>query len=162
ELVERLGDDACGLGRVFLPARTDSWDGAVALGPVAPPALRWQELVAGRFPEREAETAVHIWTANEHETEISDTVHVGEGAAAVALEVVGLVGAPSPASQASMYVTWPQYLAWRDDPTFHVSRVAVRGDSGPLPEGVAAYPPEAYVMEGLARLNSRTDAIGLL
>src|SRR5690606_16280388 len=69
ELVERLGDDASGLGRVFLPARTDSWDGAVALGPVAPPALRWQELVAGRFPEREAETVVHIWTANEHEIE---------------------------------------------------------------------------------------------
>ncbi len=162
ELVERLGDDASGLGRVFLPARTDSWDGGVAVGPVAPPALRWQELVAGRFPEREAETVVHIWTANEHEIEIGDTVHVGEGAAAVALEVVGLVGAPSPASQASMYVTWPQYLAWRDDPTFHVSRVAVRGDPGPLPEGVAAYPPEAYVREGLARLNSRTDAIGLL
>src|SRR5690606_6547397 len=86
----------------------------------------------------------------------------GDGVTTIDLRVVGLVESPSPVAQASMYVTWPQYLQWREHPSFHVSRVAVRGDPGPLPEGVAAYPPEEYVRAGLARLNSRTDTIALL
>ncbi len=162
EIVERLGVNASGLGRIFLPVRSASWEGSATVGPVAPPALRWQTLVEGRFPEREGEVVVHVWTANEHEIATGDTLRVGEGDAAAALEVVGVVDAPSPVAQASMYVAWPQYIAWRHLPSFHVSRVAVRGDTGPLPDNVAAYDPEVYVREGLATLNDRTDTIGLL
>jgi putative ABC transport system permease protein len=76
--------------------------------------------------------------------------------------VVGLVESPSPTVQASVYVTWPQFLHWRDQPSFHVSRVAVRGEVGQLPEGAALYSPEEYVRNGQAKLSNHTDMIALM
>jgi len=60
------------------------------------------------------------------------------------------VESPSSTAQASLYVTWPQYLQWRDQPTFHVGRVVVRGDVGPIPDGAMVQSPEEYVTQALA------------
>ncbi|HTV03148.1 MAG TPA: ABC transporter permease [Luteitalea sp.] len=162
-MVERLGDRASGLGRVSVAVQSGGWRGETTIGPVAASeALRWQELVAGRFPERPGEAVMHLWDAQEHEVTIGSVLHVGDGPTAVDLRVVGHVLAPSPVAQASVYVTWPQYLHWRNLPTFHVSRVAVRGDAGPVPAGAALYVPENYVRNGVALLNNRTDTLALM
>lgn len=169
-LVDRLGDDASGLGRVQLPARTadgplgaGDLPGETTVGPVAAaPELRWQELVAGRFPAREGEAVVHVWDARAQEVAVGDRIRVGGGATATDLEVVGLVGSPSTWTQASVYVTWSQYVRWRAAPTFHVGSVAVRGDPGPLPDGMVAQPADAYVAEGLAGLNNDVDVLALM
>ena len=120
-----------------LPARGGDLRGETTVGPIAAAEeLRWQKLISGRFPERTGEAVVHVWDAQAREIAIGDRIRIGEGATATDLEVVGLVESPSTWTQASVYVTWPQYLQWRDHPTFHVGRVAVRGEVGPLPEGM--------------------------
>ncbi len=171
ELVDRLGENASGLGRVLLPAHTGG--GAplgsgdlrdeTAVGPVAAAEeLRWQKPVSGRFPARTGEAVMHVWDAQAHEVAVGDRIRVGEGATATDLDVVGLVESPSTWTQASVYVTWPQYLQWRDHPSFHVGSVAVRGEVGQLPEGMRVRPAEEYVTEGLAGLNNDVDAFALM
>lgn len=172
-LVERLGDDASALGRVQVPAlgpggRPLGRDvgaggaggaGGATVGPVAASAdLRWQKLVSGRFPTRQGEAVVHVWNAGAWDVAVGDRIRVG----ATDLDVVGLVESPSTWTQASVYVTWPQYLQWRDEPTFHVGSVAVRGEAGPLPAGMVARPAADHVRESLTRLNNGTDAFGLM
>ncbi len=170
ELVDRLGENASGLGRVLLPAHTGggaplgSGDlrGGTTAGPVAAAEeLRWQELVSGRFPARPGEAVVHVWDAQAWDVAIGDRIRLGEGATAADLAVVGLVESPSTWTQASVYVTWSQYVLWRDQPTFHVGGVAVRGDVGQLPEGMAVQPAGEYVAEGLAALNNDVDIMAL-
>ena len=163
ELVERLGENASGLGRVDLPARGGDLRGEAPVGPIAAAEeLRWQELVSGRFPERTGEAVVHVWNAHDWEIAIGDRIRVGEGATATDLDVVGLVESPSTWTQASVYVTWPQYLQWRDQPTFHVGSVAVRGEVGRLPEGMTVQSVAEYVADGLAGLNNDVDIMALM
>lgn len=159
ELVGRLGDNASGLGRVLLPMGA----GETTVGPIAAsPDLRWQELVSGRFPGGAGEAVVHVWDAQARGIAVGDRIRVGDGATAADLDVVGLVESPSTESQASVYVTWAQYLQWRHNPTFHVGKIAVRGDAGPLPVGATAYPAEQWVTDGLAGLSNDTDAYALM
>jgi putative ABC transport system permease protein len=170
-LIDRLGDNASGLGRVDLPAHREGgaplgsgdFRGETTVGPIAAAEdLRWQKLVSGRFPERTGEAVMHVWDAQAQEVAVGDRIRVGEGATATDLEVVGLVVSPTTWTQASMYVTWPQYLKWRDQPTWHVGSVAVRGEVGPLPEGMTVQPAAEYVSEGLAGLNNDVDAFALM
>jgi putative ABC transport system permease protein len=171
EFVERLGDNASGLGRILLPAHTE--DGAplgvgdsrgeTTVAPIAAAAdMRWQKLVSGRFPAGTGEAVMHVWDANAQEVAIGDRIRVGEGATATDLDVVGLVESPSTWTQASVYVTWPQYVQWRDQPTFHVGSVAVRGDVGQVPEGTKVTPAQQYVTDSLTTLNHGTDAFALM
>jgi putative ABC transport system permease protein len=171
ELVDRLGENASGLGRVDLAAHREggaplgSADrrGETSVGPIAASEdLRWQELVSGRFPARTGEAVMHVWDAQAQEVAVGDRIRVGEGPTATDLEVVGLVVSPTTWTQASMYVTWPQYLQWRDQPSFHVGSVAVRGEVGPLPEGMRARSADEYVRDGLAGLNNDTDMVTLM
>jgi putative ABC transport system permease protein len=169
-LVDRLGDDASALGRAYLPAHTE--DGAplgvgdvrgeTTVGPIAASEeLRWQELVSGRFPAGTGEAVMHVWDAQAQEVAVGDRIRVGEGPAAADLQVVGLVESPSTWTQASVYVTWPQYLQWRDDPTFRV-QVAVRGEVGPLPADLTVQPVDEYIGESLAALDNGVDFMALL
>ena len=170
-LIDRLGDNASGLGRVDLPAHRESgaplgsgeFRGETTVGPIAAAEeLRWQKVVSGRFPARTGEAVMHVWDAQAQEVAVGDRIRVGEGAAATDLEVVGLVVSPTTWTQASMYVTWPQYLQWRDQPTFHVGSVAVRGEVGPVPDGMRVWSADEYVRNGLAGLNNDTDMITLM
>jgi putative ABC transport system permease protein len=162
-LVERLGDDASGLGRVLLPGSTGNRQGDTAVGPVAAAdQLRWQKLVSGRFPQRTGEAVVHVWDANAWGVAVGDRIRVGAGATATDLDVVGLVESPSTWTQASVYVTWPQFLQWRDQPTFNIGTVAVRGDVGQLPHGTTATPAEVYVTDSLTRLDNGTDTFTVM
>lgn len=171
ELIERLGENASGLGRVALPAHDEGgaplgsgdMQGETTVGPIATATeMRWQKLVSGRFPARMGEAVMHVWDAKALDIAIGDRIRVGEGATATDLEIVGFVESPTTWTQASMYVRWSQYLQWRDQATFHIGSVAVRGDVGRLPEGMAVHPAEEYVTESLARLNNGTDAFALM
>jgi putative ABC transport system permease protein len=166
-LVDRLGDNASGLGRVDLPAHREDGapldSGETTVGPIAAAEdLRWQKLFSGRFPEREGEAVVHVWNAHAQEIAVGDRIRVGEGPSATDLDVVGLVESPSTWKQAAMYVNWPQYLQWRDQPTWHLGSVAVRGDVGQLPEGMRVRTVAEHVSEGLASLNNDVDAFALM
>jgi putative ABC transport system permease protein len=170
-LIDRLGDNASGLGRVDLPAHREDgtplgspdFRGQTTVGPIASSEeLRWQKLVSGRFPDRTGEAVMHVWDAQAQNVAVGDRIRVGEGAAATDLEVVGLVESPTTWTQASMYVTWQQYLQWRDQPTWHVGSVSVRGEVGPVPEGMQVWPADEYVRKGLAGLNNDTDMITLM
>jgi len=171
EYVDRIGDNASGLGRVMLPAHTDAGvplgvadiRGETTVAPIAPAAeMRWQKLVSGRFPAGTGEAVMHVWDADAQEIAIGDRIRVGAGTAATELDVVGLVESPSTWTQASVYVTWPQYVQWRDQPDFHVGSVAVRGDVGQVPEGAKVTPAQEYVTASLATLNHGTDAFALM
>lgn len=170
-LVDRLGRNASGLGRVLLPAHTAGGvplgagdpRGEATVGPIAAAEeLRWQKLVSGRFPARTGEAVLHVWDAHAWDVAVGDRVRVGEGATATDLDVVGLVESPSTWTQASVYVTWPQYLLWRDQPTFGLGSVAVRGDVGRIPDGMIVHSADDYVREGLAGLDNKTDTITLM
>ncbi|WP_214401900.1 FtsX-like permease family protein [Pseudonocardia lacus] len=160
-LVDRLGDDASGLGRVLLPMQVGDERGSTTVGPIAASEeLRWQELTAGRFPAGDGEAVVHVWDATALDIAVGDRIRVG--ADATELAVVGLVNSPSTESQASVYVAWAQYLHWREHPLFHIGKIAVRGDVGPVPEGAVARTAEEHVTEGLAGLSNDTDAYALM
>lgn len=171
ELVERLGENAAGLGRVLLPIRSESGallgggdaQAETAVGPIATASsLRWQTLVAGRFPTRMGEAVLHVWDAQAWKIAIGDRIRLGDGTTATDVAIVGLVESPSTWTQASVYVTWPQYLRWRGQPTFHIGSVAVRGETGMLPQGMAAQPAMAYVTNSLTQLNHGVDTIALM
>ena len=171
DLVERLGDNASGLGRVTAagahrqrgPIGVGDDLGETAVGTVATAReLRWQKLVTGRFPERTGEAVVHVWDANALNIAVGDHVRIGPVATATDLDVVGLVESPSTWTQASVYVTWQQYVQWRDQPGFHVGSLAVRGEVGPLPEGMRIEPAQEYVTDSLATLNNGTDALAIM
>ncbi|MFC5824680.1 ABC transporter permease [Nonomuraea insulae] len=163
-LAERYGENASVLGRGMMPMRAGghSFPGT-AVGPIAPSAeLRWQKLSSGRFPARTGEAVVDVWDAQAKEIAVGDRVRIGEDTTATDLEVVGLVESPSATAQASVYVSWPQLLRWRDDPSLSLGRMAVRGEVGQLPQGAKVQSPEEFVTEKQTELNNRVDTLGLM
>ncbi|NUT44783.1 MAG: FtsX-like permease family protein [Thermoactinospora sp.] len=163
-LADRHGPNASPIGRAMLPMRAgDRLFPDTAVGPVAvAQEMRWQKLVSGSFPAREGEAVVDIWVAESREIAVGDRLLVGEGAAAADLRVVGLVESPSTSAQASVYVSWAQLVRWRDEPTLSLSRVAVRGQVGPLPAGARVQSPEEFVTEKQTELNNRVDALSAM
>ncbi|MHA6621896.1 ABC transporter permease [Pseudonocardia sp. DLS-67] len=158
--------DAAAIGRGSPPAqladRPLSEARTWTVGPIATsPQLRWQELASGRFPAGGGEAVVQVWFAQAERIAIGDRIRIGEGDAAADVDVVGLVETPSPGAQASVYVTWPQLLQWRDD--LHLGSVAVRGDIvGPLPRGAKVQSAEEFVTERQAKLTDAVDTWSLL
>jgi putative ABC transport system permease protein len=172
-LVDRLGERASGFGRVRLPAHADGGvrPGAggggpgnpTTVGPIAAgAALRWQKLVSGRYPARPGEAVLHMWDARAWGMTVGDRIRIGVGATATDLQVVGLVDSRSTWTQASVYVTWPQYVRWRDNPTFHVGAVAVRGEVGPVPDGAVVWSTQDYVAEGFTGLSNGVDFLSVM
>jgi putative ABC transport system permease protein len=126
------------------------------------PELRWQQLVTGRFPATEGEAVLHNWFAQAEKIAIGDRIRIGEGPGATDVEVVGVVESPAPGAMASAYVTWGQYVQWRDHP-LHLGSVAVRGEvRGPLPEGAKAQSPEEFATEREAKMHDAVDTWSLM
>ncbi|MBF8184569.1 FtsX-like permease family protein [Nonomuraea sp. K274] len=163
-LGERLGENASVLGRVGLLMRAGSRSfPETFVGPIAPSQeLRWQKLSSGRFPARTGEAVVDVWLAQSREIAVGDRVRIGEGATATELEVVGLVESPSASAMASVYVSWPQLLQWRDHPSLHLGKVAVRGEVGQLPEGAKVQSSEVFVTERQTALNNEVDTTSVM
>jgi putative ABC transport system permease protein len=161
-LVERLGANAAPIGRAELTMR---FDGGVlpgtVVGPITTaPELRWQTLRSGRFPTGTGEAVVDVWVAEAREIAVGDRVRIGEGTTAADVEVVGVVASPSSPGQASVYVTWPQLLRWRDN--LDANTVAVRGEVGEVPAGARVRSPEEFINERRTQLNHGVDALSVL
>ncbi|MCC5580278.1 FtsX-like permease family protein [Microtetraspora sp. AC03309] len=159
---ERHGENAAATGRATLPARTGGRRlSDTTVGPIATSEeWRWQELSSGRFPARTGEAVADVYFALAGNIAVGDRVRIGEGAAARDVRVVGLVESPSPPAQASMYVTWPQLLQWRDH--LHLNAVAVRGEAGQLPEGAKAQSPEGFAAERLTYVQNRVNSLSVM
>ncbi|WP_433424730.1 ABC transporter permease [Microtetraspora malaysiensis] len=159
---ERHGENAFAIGRAMLPARAGGRRlSETAVGPIATSEeWCWQELSSGRFPARTGEAVVDVYYALAEKVAVGDRVRIGEGAAARDVRVVGLVESPSPSAQASVYVTWPQLLQWRDH--LHLGTVAVRGEVGRLPEGAKAQSPEGFAAERLTNVQNRVDSLSVM
>jgi putative ABC transport system permease protein len=161
---ERHGENAAAIGRGSLPAHLDGRPlSRLLVAPIATsPELRWQQLVAGRFPATEGEAVLHNWFAQAEKIAIGDRIRIGEGSGATDVEVVGVVESPSPGAMASAYVTWRQYVQWRDYP-LHLGSVAVRGKvRGPLPEGAKVQSPEEFATEREAKMHDAVDTWSLM
>ncbi|MFI6316956.1 ABC transporter permease [Nonomuraea sp. NPDC050556] len=159
---ERHGQNASAIGRATLPARAGGrLLSETTVGPIAPSEeLRWQKLSSGRFPAREGEALVDVYFALAEDVAVGDRVRVGDSANAADIEVVGLVESPSPPAQASMYVTWPQLMKWRDQ--LHLGSVAVRGEVGELPKGAKVMSPEGFAEERLHFVQNRVDSLSVM
>ncbi|MBP2707474.1 ABC transporter permease [Microbispora sp. RL4-1S] len=159
---ERHGENAAATGRATLPVRAGGGRLSEAtVGPIATlEEWRWQELSSGRFPARTGEAVVDVYFALAANIAVGDRLRIGEGAAARDVGVVGLVESPSPPAQASMYVTWPQLLQWRDH--LHLTAVAVRGEVGQLPAGAKAQSPEGFAAERLTYVQNRVDSLSVM
>ncbi|GAA1875104.1 ABC transporter permease [Myceligenerans crystallogenes] len=158
----RGADDAAWTGRAMLSL--EGADGerfpAVSVAPLAGAGpLRWQPLREGRFPKAADEAVVDVWAANEREIAVGDTVRVGKVDAVATVRVVGVVDSPSPAGQASLYVTFEQFLTWRDDPSLTISPVAVTGDAGRLPDGARVMDPDELLATVLAKHTGNVDTV---
>ena len=159
---ERHGENAAATGRALLPARANGRRlSETTVGPIATSEdWRWQKLSSGHFPAGTGEAVADVYFALAENVEVGDRVRIGEGAAARDVRVVGLVESPSPPAQASMYVTWPQLLQWRDQ--LHVTAVAVRGEVGQLPEGAKAQSPDGFAAERLTYVQNRVDSLSVM
>ncbi|MEV4104750.1 FtsX-like permease family protein [Nonomuraea sp. NPDC049649] len=159
---ERHGENASVIGRAMLPAHAgDRRLPETAVGPIATSQVwRWQELSEGRFPARTGEAVVDVYFAQAEDVAVGDRMRIGKGAAAAGVKVVGLVKSPSPIAQASVYVTWPQLLRWREH--LHLGSVAVRGEAGRLPEGAKALSPEGFAAERLTYVQNRVDSLSVM
>nr|CAD91213.1 putative ABC transporter, Dbv18 [Nonomuraea gerenzanensis] len=164
ELVERHGANASPLGRAMLTVRAgDRSYPEMGVGPVAESKdLRWQQLTSGRFPERKGEAVVDLWDAQNWDVAVGDRIRIGERATAADFTVVGIVRAPSPVAQASVYVTWPQLMRWADDPSLGIYTVTVRGAVGPVPETAKVQTPEQEIAARTAQLQNGVDTWSLL
>src|SRR5690606_20022904 len=69
------------------------------------PAVRWQELESGRFPEAPGEGVADVNDAKSSGVAVGDVVTIGNGRDATEIEVVGMVDTPALGS-ASLYLTW--------------------------------------------------------
>jgi len=159
---ERLGENASAIGRASLPLRAGGRRIPEAgVGPISTvERWRWQPLESGRFAVRGGEAVADVHFALANDVSIGDRLVIGEGAAAAAVRVVGLVESPSPPAQADVYVTWPQLLRWRD--RLHLGSVAVRGEVGTLPPGGKAQSPEAFAEERLTAVQNQVDSVRVM
>ncbi|MEU8172345.1 ABC transporter permease [Microbispora hainanensis] len=159
---ERHGENAVATGRATLPARANGRRlYGTTVGPIATSEVwRWQKLSSGRFPAGMGEAVADVYFALAENVEVGDRVRIGEDTTAADVHVVGLVESPSPPAQASMYVTWPQLMQWRD--RIHVSAVAVRGEVGRLPEGAKAQTPDGFAGERMTFVQNRVDSVSVM
>ncbi|HSU01884.1 MAG TPA: FtsX-like permease family protein [Nocardioides sp.] len=126
------------------------------------PALQWQALETGRFPTAPDEALADVNRAKSTGVELGDVVRVGSGAAAVDVEVVGLVDSP-PAMGASLYVPWATLARFED--TLFISAVAWGGPESlarELVPGATIESSDSWVAARQAEIVRGVDIIAIM
>lgn len=164
-LVERAaadGGSAAVLGWTPQRVRVDGRlveDRADVAGIALDPALRWQVLREGRFPEQPGEVVADLNAVKGKDVHVGDPVEVGT----VDGTVVGLVDTPSASSGGAFYLTWPDLHAV--DPGLWVDSVAYAGPgaaSVDVPEGATVQPRDEFVEERQAELTNEVNVLAIL
>ncbi|WP_243060193.1 ABC transporter permease [Nocardioides sp. SR21] len=162
ERAEARGDSATVLGwtpqqvrigdRLF-DDRTDV--GAIALDP----ALRWQSLRDGRFPEQPGEVVADANAVKGKDVELGDPVEIGS----VEGTLVGLVDTPSASVGAQVYVPWEDLRGL--DADLWVDSVVYAGpgaSSLTAPAGATVQPRDEFVEERQAELTNEVNVLAIL
>lgn len=163
---ERDGDSAAVLGwtpqqvrigdRLF-GERTDV--GGIA----ADPALRWQVLRDGRFPQRPGEVVADANAVKGKDVSLGDPVEVGTGRDSVEATLVGLVDTPSASVGAQLYLPWSDLRALDDD--LWIDSVAYAGpgaSSLDLPRGATVQPRDEFVEDRQAELTNEVNVLAIM
>lgn len=163
---ERDGDAAAVLGwtpqqvrigdRLF-GERTDV--GGIA----ADPALRWQVLRDGRFPQRAGEVVADANAVKGKDVSLGDRVEVGTGRDSVEATLVGLVDTPSASVGAQLYLPWSDLRALDDD--LWIDSVAYAGpgaSSLELPRGATVQPRDEFVEDRQAELTNEVNVLAIM
>lgn len=131
------------------------------------PALRWQQIVSGAFPDGPAEVVLEQGPAERASVGVGDTVVLGDGDTARELTVSGLVRSTGMLATAPAYVDWSALQTWESE-TF-VQEVRLRGVDDATLGAVAQAAPdseltdrESRVDEVLVRFNNGVDVISVL
>lgn len=162
ERAEARGDSATVLGwtpqqvrigdRLF-GDRTDV--GAIALDP----ALRWQTLRDGRFPEQPGEIVADANAVKGKDVEVGDPVEIGS----VEGTLVGLVDTPSASVGAQVYVPWDDLRVL--DADLWVDSVAYAGpgaSSLTVPDGATVQPRDEFVEDRQTELTNEVNVLAIL
>ncbi|QIX28263.1 ABC transporter permease [Nocardioides sp. JQ2195] len=145
---EREGAQASVLGWAWLPVSRDGTeiaDGADVGALPRDDAMRWLELVEGRFPQTDDEAVVDANAAKGNDVHIGDTLTIDKGRDALDVRVVGTVDSPSSMVWSAVYLTQEAQGRWLDQGV--VNSVAWRGNGSTTDQVEAlqgAY-PEATV-----------------
>lgn len=168
--VAESGGTAAVVASAFLPVSADGvgQQDYLALGVVPrDPALRWQDVVRGAFPDGPTEMVLEQDVAERAQLGVGDRVLVGEGEAARELTVTGLVRSTGMLATASAYVDWSALRGWESDAFIH--EVRLRGVEEAALAAVARAAPQAEVVdrrsrvdEVLVRFNNGVDVIAVL
>ncbi|CAI9401091.1 ABC transporter permease [Nocardioides sp. T2.26MG-1] len=139
---------------------------AVDVGAVADgPDLRWQELRAGRFPERPGEVVADANAVKGDGVAVGDAVRIGTGNHAVEATLVGLVDTPSASVGADLYLTWSDLQRFAGD--LWVDSVAYAGSGSSsladrLPEDATVQSRDAFVEDRQADLTNQVNVLAIL
>lgn len=162
------GDSASFLGWTMQQVRVDDRllgedidVGAISTGS----ALRWQELRAGRFPERPGEAVADANAVKGDDVMVGDTVRVGTGSNAVEARIVGLVDTPSASVGAEVYLTWADLQCfagelWVDSVAYAGSGSATLADR--LPAEATVQSRDAFVEERQKSLTNEVNVLAIL
>ncbi|CAM3567003.1 FtsX-like permease family protein [Nocardioides zeicaulis] len=126
------------------------------------PDLQWQDLRAGRFPDRPGEVVVDVNAAKSTDVRIGDVLRVGSGRAATEVEVVGTVDSPA-ALGASLYVPWQDLRRFRA--TLYVDAVAWGGSDAQaraLAPAATVDAADAWVAERQAEITRGVDVLSVM
>ncbi|KQZ75929.1 ABC transporter permease [Nocardioides sp. Root151] len=114
---EKEGASASVLGWAWLSVSRDGTeitDGADVGALPRDNAMRWQELVDGRFPSTDHEAVVDANAAKANDVGIGDTLTIGTGKQALDVKVVGSVDSPSSMVWSAVYLTQDAQDRWLD------------------------------------------------
>lgn len=126
------------------------------------PALQWQALEDGRYPERAGEALADVNRAKSSGVALGDVVTIGDGRSATDVEVVGLVDSPV-AMGAALYVPWETLQ--RFDGTLWVDAVAWGGGAAAARDaapGAGVETSEDWVAARQAEISRGVDVIAVL
>ena len=165
---ERGGDSAAVLGWTPQQVRIDDrlFEDRTDVGGIADdPALRWQVLREGRFPDGPGEVVADVNAVKGHDVAIGDSVEIGTGRGSVDATLVGLVDTPSASAGAQLYLTWPDLH--RLDADLWVDSVAYAGPgasslAGTLPAGATVQPRDEFVEDRQAELTNEVNVLAIL
>jgi len=152
--------DALPIGWAMLPVSDGGrvlWDRADVGVVATDPAWQWQQLTAGRFPTGPGEAVVDSNTAKSRQLAVGDRLRIGSGNDRLEATIVGLVDAPSRLARASVYLTWPELLTWRDD--IYLTSLAIAGDANGIDEAQSV---ATYLDDVQTDLNRQVDIVAIM
>lgn len=165
---EQGGDSAAVLG--WTPQRVRVGDrlfeDRTDVGGIADdPALRWQVLREGRFPDGPGEVVADANAVKGRDVAIGDSVEIGTGRGSVEATLVGLVDTPSASNSAQLYLTWPDLRGLDSD--LWVDSVAYAGPGSSslaesLPAGATVQPRDEFVEDRQAELTNEVNVLAIL